>query len=533
VVGVAEVGEDGFGNFHAYAGDDGLVGDAALLADPRDQEVGALGRLERIHRFEMSGEVLGGLHADVRDPERVDRPPELALLRLGEPGQHVVDGLLLEPFEHHPFAAVELEHVDRGVDELQVHELFGHGVAEPVDVEALLAREVHQAPDLHVAGRRAELVGGLLAVAGGVKAELLEAGFEIERLGVRGALRRHDAEHLRDDLAGLLDADGVAFADVLAGDLGGVVERRARDGRAGQQHGVELGDGRDHARAADLHADGAEHGLGLVGRELERHRPVRELARRARPALVLEPVDLHHGAIGREGQAAAEDVELLDGLPGGLDAPLDIEVVADGEAPVLQLRLELLERGEGAGWFAGAEAVADDAEASLAGFLAVEQLHRTGGEVARVGVERFARGLAFGVEPLELRQLHVDLAAHLEEVGRVRQRARDLADERHVGRDVVTPRTVAPGDRAHEATPLIGQRNRDPVDLGFDDELQPLSAEGLIETLPEGPEVGLVVGVVERQHRRPVVGLLEALGLVVADAEVGPGEFGMRPFQVG
>ena len=145
---------------------------------------------------------------------------------------------------------------------------------------------MHEATDLHVARGCAELVGGFFAIAGGIEAEFLQAGFEIERLGVGGALREHDAEHLRDDLAGLLDADGVAFADILAGDLIGVVQGRAGDGRAGEQDRVELGDGRDGSGAADLHADLAEDGLGLVRRELERHGPVRELARRAGAALV-------------------------------------------------------------------------------------------------------------------------------------------------------------------------------------------------------------------------------------------------------
>jgi hypothetical protein len=260
---------------------------------------------------------------------------------------------------------------------------------------------------------------------------------------------------------------------------------------------------------------------------------VRELARRAGTTLVFEAVDLHHGAVGREGEVAAEDVELLDGLPGGVHALLDVDVVADGEAPVLERRLELLERGEGCGRLAGAEAVADDAQATAAGFLAVEELDRAGGEITGIGVERFAGGFALGVQALELRQLHVDLAADLEEVGRALERTRDLADEADVSRDVVAPGAVAAGDRAHELTLLEGERDRHAVDLRFDDEFEARAAEGFVEAVAEGPEVGFVVSVVERQHRGLVVGLLEALGLVIADAEVGSGEHRELAFQVG
>ena len=273
----------------------------------------------------------------------MDRAPEFALLGLLEPGHHVVDGLVFKAFEHAPLGRRNAKGVDGDVDEGEVYKLLGHGVAEAVDVEALLAGEVDEPADLHLARRGAELVGGLFAVAGRIEAEFLEAGFEVERSGFGGAFLQHDPEDLRDDLAGLLDADGIAFADVLAGDLVGVVQRRAGDRRTGEQDGVEFGDGRDGAGAADLHADLAEDGLGLVRRELERHGPVRELARRAGAALVFETIDLHHGAVGREGEVAAEDVELLDGFPGGVDALLDVDVVTDREAPGLQLVFEFLE----------------------------------------------------------------------------------------------------------------------------------------------------------------------------------------------
>ena len=63
-----------------------------------------------------------------------------------------------------------------------------------------------------------------------------------------------DADDLGDDLAGLLDHDRVADADVLALELVGVVQAGALDGRAGQLDRLEVGDRRELARLADLDA---------------------------------------------------------------------------------------------------------------------------------------------------------------------------------------------------------------------------------------------------------------------------------------
>ena len=47
-------------------------------------------------------------------------------------------------------------------------------------------------------------------------------------------LVEHHLDHLRDDVTGALDDDGVAHADVLARDLIGIVQRGTCYGRTGQ-----------------------------------------------------------------------------------------------------------------------------------------------------------------------------------------------------------------------------------------------------------------------------------------------------------
>ena len=78
---------------------------------------------------------------------------------------------------------------------------------------------------------------------------------------------------VRDDLARLLDDDHVADPDVFALDLVGIVQAGAADDGAGQFHRLQIGHRRDGPGLADLHADVAEPGRGLVLLELVGDRP--------------------------------------------------------------------------------------------------------------------------------------------------------------------------------------------------------------------------------------------------------------------
>ena len=110
----------------------------------------------------------------------------------------------------------------------------------------------------------------------------------------------HGRDDSRDDVAGLLDDDGVAFAQVLAGDVLGVVQRRHRDRRAGDEDRLEHGVGRVRARASDVHLDPQQPRVLLLRRELERGRPARKLGGGAEPLAQREVVDLDDDAVGVE-----------------------------------------------------------------------------------------------------------------------------------------------------------------------------------------------------------------------------------------
>ena len=158
------------------------------------------------------------------------------------------------------------------------------------------------------------------------------------------------------------------------------------------------------------------------------------------------------------------------------------------------------------------ELVEEDLEGTPGDLGGVERLQAPGRRVSRVHERLLAFLHAVPVQALEPALLHVDLAAHLDLVGRVisPQAERDRADRAEVGGDVVALLAVAPRQAQGESAPLVAERDRDAVDLrlhGVVDDLlaQPLPDAGIeLSQLLEG------IGVVEAQHRRGVTDRGEA-----------------------
>ena len=131
---------------------------------------------------------------------------------------------------------------------------------------------------------------------------------EVIGLGVLRPLVDDDVDHLRDDVAGALDDDGVADADVAALaqglavaadalDVVLVVQRDVLHDDAADADRLQLADRRERAGAADLDLDVFQHGGGALGRELVRDRPARATRDEAEPLLPVEPVDLVDDAV--------------------------------------------------------------------------------------------------------------------------------------------------------------------------------------------------------------------------------------------
>jgi hypothetical protein len=71
---------------------------------------------------------------------------------------------------------------------------------------------------------------------------------------------RRGGQHLRDDVARPQDDDLVAWADVLAGDVLLVVQRRELDGDPAHVHRLERGEGMQVAVLADVPEDVVQGG---------------------------------------------------------------------------------------------------------------------------------------------------------------------------------------------------------------------------------------------------------------------------------
>ena len=180
-----------------------------------------------------------------------------------------------------------------------------------------------------------------------------------------------------------------------------------------------------------------------------------------------------------------------------------------------------------------AEAIEDDIERALGDDARVELLERAGGGVARVGELLLAGGLALRVQLLEAGLGQINLAAHFQQsrtgVSPVPgQRDRrdacptcsrgDAANRLEVGGDVVAGRAVAAGRAAGEDALLVAQVDRHAVDLGLDDPVQLLVGQQPLHAVDELAQFVLRVGVVQAEHRLPMLHRLELFQRLAADA---------------
>ena len=299
------------------------------------------------------------------------------------------------------------------LDHAALQQLLQHLPAGALDVHPAATDEVRQ---LLGDPRRASRIRAVHAD----RALVLHDCRAAHRAGLRhrefafrpGPLLDERAHDLGDHVAGLLQDDAVADADVLAPDLVEVVERRPGDGRTGHLGRREVGDRRERSRPPDVRDDVLDRALDLLGRELVGDRPARRAADHAQSLLLVEAVDLDDDAVGLVRQVVAR---LAPALGEGDDA-LDVEI---------GLVLRVLRQPEPAD---PVERVGLGSQGPVA-FL--QQLVRPEGEqpagrdgrvllaqrararVARIGVQRQPGLLALAVDAHELGLRHEDLAANV------------------------------------------------------------------------------------------------------------------------
>ena len=323
-------------------------------------------------------------------------------------------------------------------------------------------------------------------------------------------------DHLRDHVAGALDDDRIAGADVLAGDLILVVERRAGDGDATDMHRLELGDRSQRAGASDRDRDAVQNRLGLLGRELVSDGPAGRPAGGAQTLLPVEAVDLEHDTV---------DLEVERG-PHSLDLPMErTRIVKTGATPGVRGEREPPRREprENVGLALPqrlaclAPAVGEEAQPALRGERRVDLPQAAGGGVARIDECLFAFRLPLPVQRREIGEPYVDLAPDFQPLRHVgaRQRVRQVAHGTQVGGHILAGLAVAPGGAEDKPAPVVMHCRREAVDLGLAVEHHRL-VPGQIEEAPDPAlelgEVIVIEGVAEREHGPGVADLGEARG---------------------
>ena len=103
----------------------------------------------------------------------------------------------------------------------------------------------------------------------------------------------------------------VAHPYVLPCDLVGIVQRGPRYRRSGKLDGLQLGDGRKHPRATDLHRNALHDRLDALRRILVRARPPRTVRGCPERGIEASLVQLHHRPVDLKAERVAKLLKLV------------------------------------------------------------------------------------------------------------------------------------------------------------------------------------------------------------------------------
>ena len=146
-----------------------------------------------------------------------------------------------------------------------------------------------------------------------------------------------DADDLRDDVAGLLNLNGVADAKPELADEVLVVEGRTGHRRTGKKDGVEAGRRGQHAGAAHSHLDAAQGRLLDLGRVLEGDGPPGKFVGGTHLRALGEIIDLDDCTVHVEVELRTVLADLLDLPDGILDVVDDMVAGRDRKAEALEV----------------------------------------------------------------------------------------------------------------------------------------------------------------------------------------------------
>ena len=360
---------------------------------------------------------------------------------------------------------VEIAHV---AHEPGFEHLVDDFLAQAVDIHAASAYPMQQTLlGLRGAIHRHAAIGDLAFVIHHRAAACGAVRGHIPLNGASGAFFQHGANNLGNHVAGFMHHDGVAHAHVLAANLVDVMQRGARDGRAGYGNGVEFGDRREHASAAHLNANFAQHGLLFFGREFECNGPTRRAGGKTQVGLLFERVDLHHHAVDIviEVGAMGERVraELVHLGRRGAAFCIGVNRKARVAQPVQELALRMHVQ-----WVSACDGIEERGQIAFGGDFRVFLAKRACSGIARVRKRRAPFRVGFLVQAREAALGHIDLAAHLDARVAIGAHVREacfcqvhghVANSAHVERHVFAGCAVAARRCAYEGAVFIRERH--------------------------------------------------------------------------
>ena len=244
-----------------------------------------------------------------------------------------------------------------------------------------------------------------------------------------------------------------------------------RNGRATDEHRLEHGEGRRLSRASDRHHDLLEQGGALLGRELVGDRPPRRVRGGAELVALAQIVDLDHDAVDLVGEVVPVLEPVLAEGEHVVEGAQRPDLGVDREAGPGQPFEHLGVPREGRPALDRAHRVGPERQVAARGDLGVLLAQRPRSRVAGVGEQAAACLRLARVELLERLDRHVDLAPHLEHVGRAAT-AKALGhhlDGAHVLGHVLADGAVASRRGLDVPALLVHEGEGDTVDLQLAD----------------------------------------------------------------
>eukprot|EP00659_Diplonema_papillatum_P013251 gene13250-biopygen13298 len=496
------------------------------------------GLLHALQGCQRARQHLGRLLAHIGNAQSVDKPCEGWRLAVFNRGNQLLAGNVGKTFQVDDLFVLELVEIRRRADEFFVHQLLDGLVAQAIDVHGpardemddrlLELRTAGQAPDAAVHRAFAD---GFLALAALDQLRALNVGAahraalgDLHRAGVFRAALGHHRYHLGNHITGTADDHRVADHQAQACHLVHVVQCGVGHGHTRDLDRFQACHGCHSAGAADLEFNVKQLGQLFHGREFMGNCPARLAGTKAQLPLVGNAVDLEHHAVDFIGQGVAALTDIAVVVEAILNPLGQLQLMADGHAPLLQL-LQVADVGVAD---IRGHAIAAEFQRTAGGDLRVQLTQATRRRVARVGESLAANFQLGGVQPLETGLGHEYFAAHFEgrrPAGAV-QFQRNVAHGTHVDADVFASGAIATGGATHQLTVLIQQADRQAIELRLTAVLHRCAtakqvAHGQVQAFSD-PAIefqhgAFIKGVAEAEHRDFVAYLSERRQCRTAD----------------